>query len=165
MKTVPSLIFPTSVWFQTFVIWDVITSMIMLNIIILVMTIIIYECHFPLLVMGLYSDDREALSFTYNLFPILKQTMVIMINKIHVNYIPSFINDSRVTPVMGTWRTPCMCSFSCLFYHNPCWILHNFPVKKICAFSVSLICSLCSDVHTSVCIWPRGLILTYILCN
>ena len=65
--------FPTSVWFQTFVIWDVITSMIMLNIIILVMTIIIYECHFPLLVMGLYSDDREALSFTYNLFPILKQ--------------------------------------------------------------------------------------------
>jgi len=27
----------------------------------------------PLLVMGLYSDDREALSFTYNLFPILKQ--------------------------------------------------------------------------------------------
>jgi len=32
----------------------------------------------PLLVMGLYSDDREEdvypLFFTYNLFPILKQT-------------------------------------------------------------------------------------------
>jgi len=72
-----SLIFPTSVWVQTFVIWEVITSTIMLTMVVLVMTIIICAIS-PLLVMGLYSDDREEdvypLFFTYNLFPILKQT-------------------------------------------------------------------------------------------
>jgi len=48
----------------------------MLTMIVLVMTIIIRAIS-PLLVMGLYSDydrEKDPLSFTYNLFPILKQT-------------------------------------------------------------------------------------------
>ena len=41
-----------------------------------------------------------------------------------------------------------------VFYQNPCSILHNFPVKKTCAFSVPLICSsVCGQMCSHVCVY------------
>jgi len=81
-----------------------------------------------------------------------------MIKKIHVNYIPSFYKRPESnSSAVGDLAHPLYVFIQLfVFYQNPCSILHNFPVKKTCAFSVPLICSsVCGQMCSHVCVYDH----------
>merc|ERR1719220_322460 len=83
-----------------------------------------------------------------------------MINKIHVNYIPSFYKRPESNSSGGTWRTPCMCSFSCLFLSKPLFNFAQFSSQEDLCFFCPTNSQFCmwSDVLTCVCMTTRAFI-------
>ena len=106
----------------------------------------------PLLVMGLYSDNREALSFTYNLFPILKQCDGHNDQQGPRKLYSFFLNDSCVTAVWG-WCIPYTCVHSVFvlppfvelrtFFQSTWFVLFWTPNNVRTHTCVPLWCSSC----------------------